>query len=152
MEKFMLIIREDRARWVRWQTRTIQNIPMMLKWLTSLIESGNYSQGRTGLGKGPIERIRSFLIGLYMQRFAPDIITLSIRSQPILASWVCYWIVLRLSSYHLPRSSLIINIIFSMISCCLILKMDHIRSYKIKPTIRQLSVPKPELERNCSIL
>lgn len=46
MEKFMLIIREDLGQ-MRKMTdeERFANIPMMLKWVDSLIESGNYIKG-----------------------------------------------------------------------------------------------------------
>ena len=53
MEKFMLIIREDLAR-MRKMTdeERFANIPMMLKWVDSLIETGNYIKGEPLLPKG----------------------------------------------------------------------------------------------------
>jgi hypothetical protein len=46
MEKFMMIIREDLGK-MRQMTEEerFANIPMMLKWVDSLIESGNYIKG-----------------------------------------------------------------------------------------------------------
>jgi hypothetical protein len=46
MEKFMLIVREDLAS-MRKMTdeERFANIPMMLKWVDSLIETGNYIRG-----------------------------------------------------------------------------------------------------------
>jgi hypothetical protein len=46
MEKFMLIIREDLGK-MRQMTEEerFANIPMMLKWVDSLIETGNYIKG-----------------------------------------------------------------------------------------------------------
>jgi hypothetical protein len=53
MEKFMLIIREDLAR-MRKMTdeERFANIPMMLRWVDSLIETGNYIRGEPLLTKG----------------------------------------------------------------------------------------------------
>jgi hypothetical protein len=53
MEKFMLIIREDLSR-IRKLTdeERFANIPMMLKWVDSLIETGNYIRGEPLLTKG----------------------------------------------------------------------------------------------------
>jgi hypothetical protein len=53
MEKFMMIIREDLAK-MRKMTdeERFSNIPMMLKWVDSLIETGNYIKGEPLLVKG----------------------------------------------------------------------------------------------------
>lgn len=53
MEKFMMIIREDLGK-MRKMTdeERFANIPMMLKWVDSLIESGNYIKGEPLLVKG----------------------------------------------------------------------------------------------------
>ena len=53
MEKFMLIIREDLAK-MRKMTdeERFANIPMMLRWVDSLIETGNYIKGEPLLTKG----------------------------------------------------------------------------------------------------
>jgi len=53
MEKFMMIIREDLAK-MREMTdeERFANIPMMLKWVDSLIETGNYIRGEPLLAKG----------------------------------------------------------------------------------------------------
>ena len=53
MEKFMMIIREDLAK-MRKMTdeERFANIPMMLKWVDSLIETGNYIKGEPLLIKG----------------------------------------------------------------------------------------------------
>jgi hypothetical protein len=53
MEKFMLIIREDldRMRKLTDEER-FSNIPMMLRWVDSLIETGNYIRGEPLLTKG----------------------------------------------------------------------------------------------------
>jgi hypothetical protein len=53
MEKFMMIIREDLAK-MRKMTdeERFANIPMMLKWVDSLIETGNYIKGEPLLPKG----------------------------------------------------------------------------------------------------
>jgi hypothetical protein len=53
MEKFMLIIREDLAN-MRKMTdeERFSNIPMMLKWVDSLIETGNYIKGEPLLTTG----------------------------------------------------------------------------------------------------
>src|SRR5580693_5778105 len=46
MEKFMLIIREDLAKMGKMtDEERFSNIPMMLKWVDSLIASGNYIKG-----------------------------------------------------------------------------------------------------------
>jgi len=46
MEKFMMIIREDLERMGKLtDEERFSNIPMMLKWVDSLIESGNYIKG-----------------------------------------------------------------------------------------------------------
>jgi hypothetical protein len=53
MEKFMLIIREDLGRLGKMtEEERFANIPMMLKWVDSLIESGNYIRGEPLLIKG----------------------------------------------------------------------------------------------------
>src|SRR5258706_6268164 len=53
MEKFMLIIREDLERMGKLtDEERFSNIPMMLKWVDSLIESGNYIKGEPLLIKG----------------------------------------------------------------------------------------------------
>ena len=53
MEKFMLIIREDLAKMSKMtDEERFANIPMMLKWVDSLIESGNYIKGEPLLIKG----------------------------------------------------------------------------------------------------
>src|SRR5258708_19447173 len=53
MEKFMLIIREDMERIGKLtDDERFANIPMMLKWVDSLIESGNYVKGEPLLIKG----------------------------------------------------------------------------------------------------
>jgi hypothetical protein len=53
MEKFMLIIREDLAK-MRKMTdeERFANIPMMLEWVDSLIETGNYIKGEPLLTTG----------------------------------------------------------------------------------------------------
>jgi hypothetical protein len=53
MEKFMMIIREDLAR-MRKMTdeERFANISMMLRWVDSLIETGNYIKGEPLLIKG----------------------------------------------------------------------------------------------------
>jgi hypothetical protein len=53
MEKFMMIIREDLAK-MRKMTdeERFANIPMMLKWVDSLIETGNYIKGEPLLTAG----------------------------------------------------------------------------------------------------
>jgi hypothetical protein len=53
MEKFMMIIREDLAK-MRQLTdeERFSNIPMMLRWVDSLIETGNYIKGEPLLAKG----------------------------------------------------------------------------------------------------
>src|ERR1700734_4516698 len=53
MEKFMLIIREDLAK-MRKMTdeERFANIPMMLKWVDSLIETGNFIKGEPLLATG----------------------------------------------------------------------------------------------------
>jgi len=53
MEKFMMIIREDLAK-MRQLTdeERFANIPMMLKWVDSLIETGNYIKGEPLLPRG----------------------------------------------------------------------------------------------------
>jgi len=46
MEKFMLIVREDLERIGKLTDEDrFSNIPMMMKWVDSLIESGNYIKG-----------------------------------------------------------------------------------------------------------
>jgi hypothetical protein len=46
MEKFMLIVREDLNRLKKMSDEErFANIPMMLKWIESLAESGNYVGG-----------------------------------------------------------------------------------------------------------
>jgi hypothetical protein len=46
MEKFMLIVREDLERIGKLtDEERFSNIPMMLKWVDSLIESGSYIKG-----------------------------------------------------------------------------------------------------------
>src|SRR5260370_39677918 len=53
MEKFMLIIREDLERMGKLtDEERFSNIPMMLKWVDSLIASGNYIIGEPLLIKG----------------------------------------------------------------------------------------------------
>lgn len=53
MEKFLLIIREDLGRIGKLtDDERFSNIPMMLKWVDSLIESGNYIKGEPLLIKG----------------------------------------------------------------------------------------------------
>lgn len=53
MEKFMLIVREDLERIGKLtDEERFSNIPMMLKWVDSLIESGNYIKGEPLLIKG----------------------------------------------------------------------------------------------------
>jgi|SRR6516225_5165198 hypothetical protein len=53
MEKFMLIIREDLGKMGKMtDEERFANIPMMLKWVDSLIESGNYIKGEPLLVKG----------------------------------------------------------------------------------------------------
>jgi hypothetical protein len=53
MEKFMLIIREDLGRMGKLtDEQRFSNIPMMLKWVDSLIASGNYIKGEPLLVKG----------------------------------------------------------------------------------------------------
>ena len=53
MEKFMMIIREDLAK-MRKMTdeERFANIPMMLKWVDSLIETGNFIKGEPLLTTG----------------------------------------------------------------------------------------------------
>jgi len=53
MEKFLIIIREDLAK-MRQLTdeERFSNIPMMLRWVDSLIETGNYIKGEPLLPKG----------------------------------------------------------------------------------------------------
>lgn len=53
MEKFMMIIREDLGKLNKMtDEERFANIPMMLKWVDSLIESGNYIKGEPLLIKG----------------------------------------------------------------------------------------------------
>jgi len=53
MEKFLLIIREDLGKMGKISDEErFSNIPMMLKWVDSLIESGNYIRGEPLLTKG----------------------------------------------------------------------------------------------------
>jgi hypothetical protein len=53
MEKFLLIIREDLGKLGRMtDEERFANIPMMLKWVDSLIESGNYIKGEPLLIRG----------------------------------------------------------------------------------------------------
>jgi len=53
MEKFMLIIREDLEKLGQMtEEERFSNIPIMLKWVDSLIESGNYIKGEPLLIKG----------------------------------------------------------------------------------------------------
>ncbi len=53
MEKFMMIIREDLGMLNKMtDEERFSNIPMMLKWVDSLIESGNYIKGEPLLIKG----------------------------------------------------------------------------------------------------
>lgn len=53
MERFMLIIREDLERLGKLtDEERFANIPMMLKWVDSLIASGNYIKGEPLLIKG----------------------------------------------------------------------------------------------------
>jgi len=53
MEKFMLIIREDLSMLNKMtDEERFANIPMMLKWVDSLIDSGNYIKGEPLLIKG----------------------------------------------------------------------------------------------------
>ncbi len=53
MEKFMMIIREDLGMLNKMtDEERFSNIPMMLKWVDSLIESGNYVKGEPLLIKG----------------------------------------------------------------------------------------------------
>jgi hypothetical protein len=53
MEKFMLIIREDLAKMRKLtDEERFANIPMMLKWVDSLIETGNYIKGEPLLTTG----------------------------------------------------------------------------------------------------
>ena len=53
MEKFMLIVREDLAS-MRKMTdeERFANKPLMLKWVDSLIETGNYIRGEPLMTKG----------------------------------------------------------------------------------------------------
>jgi hypothetical protein len=53
MERFMMIIREDLGKMGKMtDEERFTNIPMMLKWVDSLIESGNYIKGEPLLVKG----------------------------------------------------------------------------------------------------
>ena len=53
MEKFMMIIREDLAKMRKLtDEERFANIPMMLKWVDSLIETGNYIKGEPLLPTG----------------------------------------------------------------------------------------------------
>src|SRR4030088_1910223 len=53
MEKFMLIIREDLEKMGKLSNEErFSNISMMLKWVDSLIESGNYIMGEPALIRG----------------------------------------------------------------------------------------------------
>src|ERR1700679_210008 len=53
MEKFMMIIREDLEQLGKMtDEERFSNVPMMLKWVDSLIESGNYIKGEPLLIKG----------------------------------------------------------------------------------------------------
>jgi hypothetical protein len=53
MEKFMMIIREDLDKMSKMtDEERFANIPMMLQWVDSLIESGNYIRGEPLLIKG----------------------------------------------------------------------------------------------------
>jgi hypothetical protein len=53
MEKFMLIVREDLAKMRKLtDEERFSNIPMMLRWVDSLIETGNYIRGEPLLTKG----------------------------------------------------------------------------------------------------
>jgi hypothetical protein len=53
MEKFIMIIREDLGKLNKMtDEERFANIPMMLKWVDSLIESGNYIKGEPLLIKG----------------------------------------------------------------------------------------------------
>ncbi len=53
MEKFILIIREDLGKLNKMtDEERFSNIPMMIKWVDSLIESGNYVKGEPLLIKG----------------------------------------------------------------------------------------------------
>jgi hypothetical protein len=53
METFMLIMREDLGKMGKMtDDERFSNIPMMLKWVDSLIESGNYIKGEPLLVKG----------------------------------------------------------------------------------------------------
>jgi hypothetical protein len=53
MEKFMLIVREDLAKMRKiTDEERFTNIPMMLRWVDSLIETGNYIRGEPLLTKG----------------------------------------------------------------------------------------------------
>ncbi len=60
MEKFMMIIREDLAK-MRKMTdeERFANIPMMLKWVDSLIETGNFIKGEPLLPKRQIYQART---------------------------------------------------------------------------------------------
>src|SRR6267154_2876767 len=53
MEKFMIIIREDLGKMGKMtDEERFAKIPMMLQWVDSLIESGNYIKGEPLLVKG----------------------------------------------------------------------------------------------------
>jgi hypothetical protein len=53
MEKFMLIVREDLARMCKiTDEERFTSMPMMLRWVDSLIETGNYIKGEPLLMKG----------------------------------------------------------------------------------------------------
>ena len=53
MEKFMLIVREDLEKMGKIShEERFSNIPMMLEWVDSLIESGNYVTGEPLLPTG----------------------------------------------------------------------------------------------------
>lgn len=53
MEKFMLIVREDLEKIGKLSDEErFSNAPMMLEWIDSLIESGNYVKGEPLLIKG----------------------------------------------------------------------------------------------------
>jgi hypothetical protein len=53
MEKFMMIIREDLAKMRKLtDEERFANIPMMLRWVDSLIKTGNYIKGEPLLPKG----------------------------------------------------------------------------------------------------
>src|ERR1700688_5252842 len=53
MEKFMMIIREDLGKLNKMtDEERFANIPMMLRWVDSLIETGNYIKGEPLLTTG----------------------------------------------------------------------------------------------------